>query len=114
MAYILFMIFIETPIFTKRLKELLDDDSYREFQNFLAVNPNAGDVIQGTGGLRKVRVATSGRGKRGGSRVIYYHFTAAAHIALLMIYPKNEKDDLTLLERKALKQIIEKWSWSHE
>ena len=48
-------------------------------------------------------------GKRGGSRVIYYHFTAASQIALLLIYPKNEKDDLTADERKVLKQIIERW-----
>ncbi|MFB1011548.1 MAG: type II toxin-antitoxin system RelE/ParE family toxin [Thiopseudomonas sp.] len=103
------MIFIETHIFTKRLLELLDDDSYAEFQRYLALHPEAGDLIEGTGGLRKIRVATSGRGKRGGSRVIYYHFTAAAQIALLMIYPKNEKDDLTASERKALRHIIECW-----
>jgi len=103
------MIFIETPIFTKRLSGLLDDTSYAEFQNLLANDPGAGDVIEGTGGIRKIRVASSGRGKRGGSRVIYYHFTAAAQIALLMIYPKNEKDDLTASECKVLKQIIEAW-----
>lgn len=103
------MIFIETPLFTKRLRELLDDDSYAEFQRQLVLNPEAGDVIEGTGGIRKMRVASSGHGKRGGSRVIYYHFTAAAQIALLMIYPKNEKDDLSADERKALKQIIEHW-----
>lgn len=103
------MIFIETPVFTKRLLELLDDDSYAEFQRHLALYPEAGDLIEGTGGLRKIRVATSGRGKRGGSRVIYYHFTAAGQIALLLIYPKNEKDDLTAPERKALRQIIERW-----
>lgn len=103
------MIFIETPIFTKRLRELLDDDSYAEFQRQLALRPESGDIIEGTGGIRKIRVATSGRGKRGGSRVIYYHFTAAAQIALLMIYPKNEKDNLSQAECRALKQIIERW-----
>lgn len=103
------MIFIETPLFTKRLRELLDDDSYAAFQHLLADRPEVGDLIEGTGGIRKVRVASSGRGKRGGSRVIYYHFTAAAQIALLMIYPKNEKDDLTDDERKALRQIVERW-----
>lgn len=66
-------------------------------------------LSRGPGGIRKMRVASSGHGKRGGSRVIYYHFTAAAQIALLMIYPKNEKDDLSADERKALKQIIERW-----
>lgn len=103
------MIFIETQLFTKQLRELLDDDCYAKFQRQLALRPEAGDMIEGTGGIRKIRVATSGRGKRGGSRVIYYHFTAAAQIALLMIYPKNEKDDLTPAECKVLKQIIERW-----
>lgn len=64
------MIFIETPIFTKRLKELLTDDSYALFQRELADRPDVGDVIEGTGGVRKVRVASSGHGKGGGSRVI--------------------------------------------
>lgn len=103
------MIFIETPIFTKRLGELLDDDSYAEFQHYLAQHPEAGDLIEGTGGLRKIRVASKGRGKRGGSRVIYYHFTTASQIALLLIYSKNEKEDLSPAERKALRLIIEKW-----
>lgn len=103
------MIFIETPVFTKRLIGLLDDTSYGEFQSFLAHNPSAGDVIEGTGGIRKIRVASGGRGKSGGSRVIYYHFVTAAQIALLMIYPKSEKDDLTPAECKALKKIIETW-----
>jgi hypothetical protein len=103
------MIFIETPVFTKGLKDLLDDDRYAEFQRWLARHPDSGDLIEGTGGIRKIRVASSGRGKRGGSRVIYYHFTAAAHIALLMIYPKNEQDDLTATQRKALKRIVETW-----
>lgn len=103
------MIFIETPVFTRLVKELLDDDAYAEFQRFLAEHPTAGDVIKDTGGLRKIRVASSGRGKRGGSRVIYYHFTADARIALLLIYPKNQQDDLTDDQRKALKGLIEHW-----
>jgi len=103
------MIFIETPMFTKRLRALLDDDHYATFQQALAAEPEQGNVIEGTGGLRKVRVASSGRGKRGGSRVIYYHFVSKSHIALLLIYPKNEKDDLNSDERKALKQLIEQW-----
>lgn len=109
MAYIARMIFIETPIFTRRLRELLDDDSYAAFQKALAERPDVGDVIEGTGGIRKVRVASKGHGKRGGSRVIYYHFVSESQIALLLIYPKNEKDDLTADERKALKRIIETW-----
>jgi hypothetical protein len=103
------MIFIETLVFTRRLRELLDDDSYADFQRLLSERPDIGDVIEGTGGIRKVRVASSGRGKRGGSRVIYHHFVSAAQIALLLIYPKNEKDGLTSDERKALRRIIETW-----
>ncbi|WP_244950606.1 type II toxin-antitoxin system RelE/ParE family toxin [Pseudomonas oryzihabitans] len=75
----------------------------------MAQNPTAGDVIRDTGGLRKIRVASGGHGKRGGFRVIYYHFAADARIALLLIYPKSEKDDLSVEDRKALKAMIEKW-----
>ena len=66
------MIFVETHVFTERVKELLDDETYAGFQAYLAEYPQAGDVIEGTGGLRKIRVAAKGRGKRGGARVIYY------------------------------------------
>ena len=69
------MIFIETPIFTEDLRSLLSDDEYTEFQKYLASNPLAGDVIQSTGGLRKVRWAAGGKGKRAGVRIIYYHVT---------------------------------------
>ncbi|MHC8346527.1 type II toxin-antitoxin system RelE/ParE family toxin [Pseudomonas sp. RT6P73] len=103
------MIFIETPIFTRRAKELLDDDAYTALQKVLVLNPSSGDVIEGTGGIRKMRVAAKGHGKRGGARVIYYHFVSASQIALLMIYPKNEQHDLTADERKALKAVIEHW-----
>ncbi len=103
------MLFIETPIFTKRVKELLDDDTYRLLQIRLMVTPEIGDLIEGTGGLRKVRVASNGHGRRGGARVIYYHFVARTQVALLLIYPKNEQSDLSTEQRKALKSIIEYW-----
>lgn len=105
------MIFIETAIFTRRVKELLDDDAYAAFQQHLARFPEAGDVIEGTGtgGLRKIRVSMDGRGKRGGARVIYYHFVSASRIALLLVYAKSEKDDLSTAERAALRRIIEHW-----
>lgn len=103
------MLFIETPIFTKRVKELLDDDTYRLLQIRLMVTPEIGDLIEGTGGLRKVRVASHGHGRRGGARVIYYHFVATTQVALLLIYPKNEQSDLSTEQRKALKSIIEYW-----
>ena len=103
------MIFIETPIFTRRAKELLDDGAFMTIQKSLALNPSLGDVIEGTGGIRKLRVAAKGHCKRGGARVIYYHFVSASQIALLMIYPKNEQQDLTADERKALKAVVEHW-----
>ncbi|MGW8464161.1 type II toxin-antitoxin system RelE/ParE family toxin [Pseudomonas sp. CLCA07] len=103
------MIFVETPIFTRRAKELMDDDAYSALQKVLVVNPSVGDIIEGTGGIRKMRIAAKGHGKRGGARVIYYHFVSASQIALLMIYPKNEQHDLTADERKALKSVIEHW-----
>jgi hypothetical protein len=103
------MIFIETPIFTRRAKELLDDESFTRLQQDLVRDPLSGDVMEGTGGIRKIRVAAKGHGKRGGARVIYYHFVSASQIALLMIYPKNEQQDLTADERKALKAVIEHW-----
>ncbi|PVZ41845.1 type II toxin-antitoxin system RelE/ParE family toxin [Pseudomonas sp. CC120222-01a] len=103
------MLFIETPVFTKRVKALLEDDTYRLLQVKLMSTPDAGDLIEGTGGLRKLRVAASGHGKRGGARVIYYHFNSDSQIAMLYIFPKNEHSDLSSEQRKALKNIIEYW-----
>ena len=82
------MIFIEIPIFTEDVKELLADEEYAEFQEYLADNPLAGDVIQQTGGLRKVRWSFQGKGKRGSVRIIYYYVTPASQIRLLLIYKK--------------------------
>ena len=103
------MIFIETPIFTEDLKGLLSDDEFSEFQKFLTNNPAAGDVIQQTGGLRKVRWAANGKGKRGGVRVIYYHITADCQIRLLYIYRKGVQDDLTEEQKKILRKLNERW-----
>lgn len=103
------MIFIETPIFTKQIKALIDDAAYGSFQEFLAENPEAGDLIKETGGLRKIRMALPGRGKRGGARVIYYYVQNAAQIRLLLAYEKSGQDDLTDEQRKALRKIIETW-----
>ena len=72
MAYIVCMVIIETSIFTKRVIELLEDDEYKELQLFLAANPESGDIIPGSQGLRKLRWKSQGKGKRGGSRIIYY------------------------------------------
>lgn len=103
------MIFIESPIFTEDLRELLSDESYSEFQEYLAEHPTAGDVIQGTNGLRKVRWAANGKGKRGGIRVIYYHISAAYQIRLILIYRKGIKDDLSPSEKKILNELNRGW-----
>jgi mRNA-degrading endonuclease RelE of RelBE toxin-antitoxin system len=89
------MIFIETRIFTEDVVKLLADEEYRQFQCFLTIAPDSGDVIPGTGGLRKVRWVSNGKGKSGGVRVIYFHRATARQIRLLLIYRKGLKDDLS-------------------
>lgn len=101
--------FIETAAFTERLAECLTDEAYSELQWFLIGLPDAGDLIVGGGGIRKLRWALPGRGKRGGARVIYYLADARGKILLLDIYAKNEKADLAADELKELKQIVERW-----
>lgn len=101
------MVIIETPIFTKQVLAALSDDEYRHFQNMLLERPAAGKVIPGSGGLRKLRWAAEGRGKRGGIRVIYYWFTAQGTILLLFIYPKNVQANLTADQLKQLKKIVD-------
>ena len=98
---------IETPIFTKRLEKILDDEEYRQLQNILILNPDSGKLIKGSGGLRKMRWSGSGRGKRGGSRVIYYWLKSDEIIFMLLIYSKNESDDLNQNQIKILKSIVE-------
>lgn len=103
------MLFIETPVFTRQIKALVDDDAYGELQRLLAAHPEIGDLIEDTGGLRKVRMALPGRGKRGGARVIYYYVAQASQIRMLLAYAKNEQEDLTADQRKALRRIVETW-----
>ncbi len=101
------MIFLETSIFTRRVTAILSDDEYRKLQAALISRPDAGVVIPGSGGIRKIRWNASGRGKRGGSRVIYYWATAQDKILMLFIYAKNESDDLTPEQLKTLKKIVD-------
>lgn len=104
------MIFIETPIFTAELADLLSEDEYTEFQKYLIASPRAGDVIKGTGNLRKVRWSAGGKGKRGGVRVIYYFVDDLDQIRLLLIYKKGIQDDLTPAQKKLLVSIKERWT----
>jgi mRNA-degrading endonuclease RelE of RelBE toxin-antitoxin system len=98
---------IETSIFTKHLKNLLSDDEYRLLQNTSIKNPEIGKVIKGTGGLRKIRWAITGKGKSGGVRTIYYWSKPMEIILMLVIYQKNEQDNLTIKQTKILKKIID-------
>lgn len=100
--------FIELSFFSKYRSENLTDEEYRALQNELLENPEKGDLMQGLGGLRKIRIADSNRnkGKRGGARVIYYYYTSQETIYFLTAYGKNEMVDLTSEDRKALKEII--------
>jgi len=103
------MVFIETPVFTADVGALLSDEEYAALQQHLVAQPNAGPVIAGTGGLRKIRWAVAGKGKRGGTRVIYYHVVAQAQIRLILIYRKGIKDDLMPKEKTALRKINAEW-----
>ena len=101
--------FIEVPMFTKKWHELgLTYEELRNLENVLLENPKAGDAIQGTGGLRKIRVSmeSKGKGKRGGARVIYVDIEVKETIYFINVYTKNEKDDLTEDEKKAFKTMV--------
>lgn len=103
------MEFIEAPAFTARVGSYLDEDEYAALQHFLTGAPEAGDVVQGTGGFRKVRWRDRRRGKgaRGGLRVIYYYLLSESQIWLLTLYDKGEVADLTPAEKRMLKAALE-------
>jgi hypothetical protein len=103
------MVIIETEIFTELVTDLMDDDEYSELQRYMVENPKSGDVIQGTGGIRKLRWSHDRKGKRGGVRVIYYHADALHQLRMLLVYKKGEADDLTSEQKKALKKVVDTW-----
>lgn len=100
------MEFIEAPAFTRRLSDYLSDDEYAALQWALALRPEAGTVIPGSGGIRKLRWAGSGRGKRGGLRVVYFWKNRDGEIWLLSIFAKNEMQDLPLHVLKTLRKEV--------
>ena len=100
------MLFIETSVFTSDVSSHLDDHEYLSLQVYLAEHPEAGDLIEDTGGLRKTRWAAKGKGKSGGVRVIYYWMREADQTYMLAIYPKSAKDDLTDEETATLRQLV--------
>lgn len=101
-------VFVELPAFERHRVDYLDDKAFSELQQALIRNPEAGDVIPGTGGLRKMRFADArrGKGKRGGLRVVYYWWDAGMQFWLYTLYDKDEMADLTEQQRKALKVMI--------
>jgi hypothetical protein len=97
--------FIEPPIFTQQIKALATDNELKDLQVELTSQPEKGDLIQGTGGLRKIRMATGGQGKCGSVRVIYFLATAEI-IYLVLAYAKNVKNSLSHTEKSELKKLI--------
>lgn len=99
--------FIETKLFSKLVVTYLPDDSYRQLQAALASDPEAGPLIPGSGGLRKIRWGVAGRGKRGGLRIIYYVRITQDEIWLLTLYPKNVAENIPAHVLRQIKQEID-------
>lgn len=95
----------ETPLFIRQAAAIWDDEEHEAFVNFIALHPEAGDVIPETGGVRKIRWSRPGTGKRGGARVVYFYHDANRPVYLLMAYAKARKEDLTPEEKKAVRAI---------
>ena len=100
------MVFVETSVFTKLLGEYLSDEDYRALQNHLIVLPESGAIIKGSGGVRKIRWRSGGKGKSGGVRVIYYWATASDQIFMLTLYGKSEKDDLSSADLRVVVRLL--------
>ena len=100
--------FVMLPELDKRWKEIgFTDDDLKSLQEELTINPEKGDLIRGTGGLRKILVAFEGRGKSGSARVCYVDFAVFERIYLITAYTKNEKDNLTQKERNEVHKLID-------
>src|SRR5271154_2062147 len=108
-----FLTFIETEVFTKRIIKMVDDETYAQLQAELLKDPTKGKVIQGAGGLRKIRMAARGKGKRGGARVIYYFVQIDETIYMIFVYDKGEADDLTADQKKNLKTLAQAMAEQH-
>ncbi|WP_293474532.1 type II toxin-antitoxin system RelE/ParE family toxin [Phenylobacterium sp.] len=93
----------ETKLFMRQAEAVWGDEERETFINFIAANPEAGDVIPDTGGVRKVRWSRPGSGKRGGVRVVYFYFDAERPLFLLMVYAKAQQEDLSPEGKKAVR-----------
>lgn len=103
-------LFVELPAFSRHRADYLDDEGFRALQNELAENPGKGDVIEGTGGLRKLRRPDRkrGKGKRGGLRVIYFWWEGGRQFWLFTLYGKDEMADLGATEKALLKDMLKR------
>ncbi len=101
------MTFIETKLFTRLIEDYLPDEEYSALQSALMANPEAGDLIRGSGGVRKLRWSVAGRGKRGGIRVIYYLRSQQGQIWMLTAYAKNEADTIPAHVLKKIREEID-------
>jgi hypothetical protein len=99
--------FVETKLFTELVLDYLSDDEYAAMQQFLVVNPEAGDVIPASGGVRKLRWGGAGRGKRGGLRVIYFLRRRNDEVWMLTLYAKNVADNIPAKVLKKIKEAID-------
>jgi hypothetical protein len=99
--------FVETRLFTRLVQEYMSDDEYGELQQALVSNPEAGDVIPGSGGVRKLRWGVAGRGKRGGIRVIYYLRSRQGQIWMLTLYSKNVAENIPAHVLKKIREEID-------
>jgi mRNA-degrading endonuclease RelE of RelBE toxin-antitoxin system len=95
-----------SPVFTGAILELLDDDAYQSLQLALLLRPQLGAVIRGSGGLRKVRWAAKGKGKRGGARVIYYWDEPTETFYMLYAYRKSAREDITDRQVRLLRRFV--------
>ena len=98
---------VETPTFVRLSEDLWGEDERTGFINFIAANPEAGEVVPESGGLRKIRWGRGGRGKRGGVRVIYYNRLTQGEIWLLLIYGKSVQDDIPAHVLRRIKEELE-------
>jgi len=96
----------ETESFQKKVVKLLSVDEKNELISYLAENPNSGALIQGTGGIRKLRWARSGGGKSGGVRVVYFHHSEVMPLYILAVFGKNEKANISAQEKKILAKLV--------
>jgi hypothetical protein len=100
------MTVVETARFLEDVEQMMFTVEREELLAFVGANPGAGDIIPETGGVRKIRWGLAGRGKRGGARVIYYYHDESMPVFLLAAYGKNEKANLTMAERNAMRRLI--------